>query len=349
MTIHSPTKPGKHHHRHFLHDTDTLCRHSISNLPIQSLNKLESLSLAIFSYDLSVSSDDWAQWLSYLMSYHSSFSSSSHPQPISRPSASPHSIVRKAIAEIIQAPVACNFNPARPQPVFLGIEERREKLEREQAFTVDVLEIDLDEDGPLREEYLPKRRVSGSTRYFLRPQAVDENWERQKLEMNKPLPPPAKWSPAGDEPILRDRNRVNGSFAPHNSLVPYQLYPRGHELTYPNHWSAGSFVAVPSQAPMGYVLDVPAVPLQPPYNHPLVLPVAQSDSRSQSLSHDQDTFQHNHMRSYSQSRFDYRCNDIPVPAVNQFLVDAPWATGHYAYPAYTPYSGVNYQSAWLRT
>lgn len=319
--------------------------HSISNLPVQSLNRLESLSLDIFSYDLSVSSSDWTQWLSYLMSYHSS---SLHPQPISRPSTSPHSIVRNAIGEIIQAPAACNFNPARPQPVFLGLEERRrEKLEREQAFTVDVLEIDLDEDGPLREEYLPKRRVSGAGATRSRDgQVVDENWERQKMEMEKSLPPPAKWSPAGDEPILRDRNRVSGNFIPINPAIPFQLYAQGHELAYPNHWSAA--VAVPS---MGYVLDVPAVPLQPAYNNPLVLPIAPSHSRTQSLFHDQD-IQHNHMRSYSQS---YRCSDIRMSAANQFYnpeVDAPWATGHYAYPpmAYTPYSGVNYhQSAWLRT
>lgn len=329
--------------------------HSISNLPIHSLNKLESLALAIFSYDLSISSTDWAHWLTYLMSYHALLSSSVHPQPISRPSTNPHSIVRRAIIDIIQAPAACNFNPARPQPVFLGLEERRrEKIEREHAFTIDVLEIDLDEDGPLREEYLPRRRVSGAaanrTNLTRDGQVRDENWEIHKMEMEKSLPPPAKWSPSGDEPILRDRNRVSSNFPPHHPIAAFHHYPQAHELSYTNHWCNNTYVS--SQAPLGYVVDVPSVPMQPSYPAGLVLPVAQTHSRSQSLCHDQDISQHNHMRSYSQSRFEYRCSDIRLtahPYVNM-EVDPAWSAAAFPYMTYTPYSGVNYhQSAWLRT
>ncbi|KAF7359584.1 hypothetical protein MVEN_00682100 [Mycena venus] len=133
--------------------------HTISNVPIATLNKLESLTLDIFAYNLSVPSSDWRQWLSHLVSYHQLYSPL-HLQPISRPSTNPRPIVLLALNEIIQATAACNFNSACPQPVFIGIGgRRRERMEKEQARSVDVLEIDSDEDGPLREEYMPKRRI----------------------------------------------------------------------------------------------------------------------------------------------------------------------------------------------
>src|SRR5258705_5114179 len=95
------------------------------------------------------------------MAHHISLMSPGRPQPISRPSSNPHTIVRRAIEEIIQTPVAPKSTAGVPQPVFLGFEERLR--EKEATMAVDVLEIDLDEDGPLREEYLPKRRASRIT------------------------------------------------------------------------------------------------------------------------------------------------------------------------------------------
>lgn len=352
-------------------------RHTISNIPIQTLNKLESLALDIFAYDLSISSATWDQWLAYVMAHHLSLSSPSRPQPISRPSSNPQSIVRKALQEIIQAPVACHFDSSRPQPVFLGLEERRrEKLEREQAATLDVLEIDLDEDGPLREEYLPKRRVSGAgsarnpsreqpTSQVLHEKNLNQTQDRHTVE--KSLPPPAKWSPAGDEPILRDRNRGSGHYVavqptPVNPGPTFQvlppLYHPTHDHGYSNQqWSTGgAYITTKPQPPMGY-FEFPILhpSAQPAYNPcPLVLPIALSHSRSQSLSYDQDTSQpRNHARSYSQARFDYRRSDISM-AANELApaheADARWG-GHYAYPAasFAPHANVNYQSAWLRT
>jgi hypothetical protein len=35
--------------------------------------------------------------------------------------------MRKALDKIIQAPDACHFDSRSPQPVFLGLEERRRK------------------------------------------------------------------------------------------------------------------------------------------------------------------------------------------------------------------------------
>jgi hypothetical protein len=94
--------------------------------------------------------------------------------------------------------------------------EREESLINawEQALSVHGLEIDLDEDGPLREEYLSKRPIiaAGSTRSFNSHQGppvhtVDtaQNWQSHKTG-ERWLPPPALWNPAADEPILRERS-----------------------------------------------------------------------------------------------------------------------------------------------
>lgn len=346
--------------------------HNISNVPIQALNKLESLALDIFAYDLTVSSRDWSQWLKHVMSYHMSLAPTSpnHPQPISRPSTNPHANVRKAIEEIIQAPVACNAHSV-PQPVFIGLEERRrERLEKECVVT-EVLEIDLDEDGPLREEYLPKRRVSGAGLYR-NSQHVSFNvadnihapvhdWERSGRYGAKQLPPPAKWSPAADEPIHRDRNRVSGHYVAvqppvHGTSHPTYIPPL--DVCYPSHnWNSVVYTPVKPQQP--YIFNFPSIDNNGnlaynryPYNPQIPI----SHSRSQSLSYDQDSVQpRDHMRSYSQSRFEYRCSDTQLTA-NEFAPQNPgeavWhGAGHYQYhgSAFAPIHHANYQPAWLRT
>ncbi|KAJ6627556.1 hypothetical protein B0H10DRAFT_2173623 [Mycena sp. CBHHK59/15] len=334
--------------------------HTISNVPIQTLNKLESLALDIFSYDLSVPSSDWSQWLSHLLSYHLASSSPSHPQPISRPSTNPHVIVRKALDEIIQAPL--------PATSALPV-HNPERMEKEQARSVDVLEIDLDEDGPLREEYLPKRRISGaaSTRSFGSHDAPAHTWQSHKV-VEKSLPPPARWSPAADEPILRERNRASGHYVAVqppllSSMIPYQVAPTYHnpqELGYTNqNWPpGGSFVAVKPQALVGYVFDGPPLHVShPTYSaYPFVSPLALSHSRSQSLSYDQDnSHSRNRLRSCSQSRFDYHCSDVhlaPGELVPPNEAGARWAaSAHYGYPApaFAGQPGGQFQPAWLRT
>lgn len=309
-----------------------------------------------------------------------SLASPSYPQPISRPSTNPHSIVRKAIDEIIQAPKACNFDPANPQPVFLGLEDRkREKLEKEQALTVDVLDINLDEDGPLREEYLPKRhisaasttRVAESRENQVPPQILADNgnqWRRGAVESNKHLPPPAKWSPAGDEPILRDRNRVSGQYVAVQPPLPgpaapyHSFYQQPHDGAYAmTSWHApGGYLAVKQPAHSGYGYDLPPIhTITAPVYHlyPSYVPqIAMSHSRSQSLSYDQDNSQsRNHMRSHSQTRFEYRYSDIRMTA-NELApppeFDFQWGAGAscvYPAPTFGPHAGVNHQPAWLRT
>ncbi|KAG6841308.1 hypothetical protein C0991_012307 [Blastosporella zonata] len=352
-------------------------RHNISNIPIQALNTLESMALDFFTYDLTISSKAWSQWLAHVMSYHMSLASPMHPQPISRPSTNPHSIVRKAIDEIIQSPVICNALSV-PQPVFIGIEERRrEKLENEQAMANAVLEIDLDEDGPLREEYLPKRRVSAAGSYrnskVMQPlNVVDKvappahNWERRDFsDLQKPLPPPAKWSPAADEPIHRERNRISGHYVAVQPPVihaaaayPAPYHPPVDLAAYYN-WNSTSYPSTKPQPSYGF--DFPAVNSvshQTAYNaYPYAPQIPISHSRSQSFSHDEENFQsRHHMRSYSQSRFEYQCSDLRMTA-NEFAPHRPgeaaWmGASHYQHhgSAFAPIHNVNYhQPAWLRT
>lgn len=348
--------------------------HTISNVPICTLNKLESLALDIFNYDLSVPSDDWSQWLLHLVSYNQYSSSPLHPQPISRPSTNPYAIVRKALDEIIQAPAACSYNPASPQPVFIGLDERkRERMEKEQAQCVDVLEIDLDEDGPLREEYLPKRRFSGaeSARSLISievppppPHAaadMAQNWQERNV-MDKALPPPARWSPAADEPILRERNRASGHYVAvqpplHPSMIQYQMAPNyhpSHELGYAHqNWPpVGTFVTVKPQPVIGYVFDAPPLPV----SYPFVTTLALSHSRSHSLSYDQDnSHSRNRLRSCSQSQFEYPRHDThmaPGKLAPSIEIDARWpAPVHYGYPplALAGHPGGHVPTAWLRT
>ena len=363
--------------------TSVLNRHSISNVPIQSLNKLEYLTLDIFSHDLSISSNTWSRWLAHVMSYHLSLSSPSHPQPISRPSTSPYSIVRMAIEELTQAPAACSPSPSsKLEPVFLGLEERRkEKLEK-QASTegcIDVLEIDLDEDGPLREEYMPKRRVSGasSIRHSISLDAAASNklvqptrdWEsrisQRFVDAEKALPPPAKWSPAGDEPILRERNRGGGSYLAvqpplANTIAPTAI-PSYHQVSRaaPQRWAPGAGYLPVKPAPMSYGYGAsyhPHVQLGC-HPYPIILPLPVSHIRSHSS--DQNEFQsRNHLRTHSQSRFERRCSDIRMTANESgptIQADAQWSAADHPYGyqsfgyPFGPLPAINYQTAWLRT
>lgn len=343
----------------------TTYRQTISNVPIESLNRLESLALDIFSHDLSTPARAWTQWLTHLTDYHQSLSSPARPQPISRPSANPHSIIRKALSDILGAPAGDS-----PEPVFLGLEERkREKLgiEDPSSDSVDVLEIDLDEDGPLREEYLPKRRVSraGSVRSVTSREASDSKipfdqtrdwdaWDARNIESEKVLPPPAKWSPAADEPIFRERGRASGHYVAVQPSIPAAHFA----VSLPPYQQAPNWPAVPGYIPLnqhlvpGFLYD-PAPPSQqtlPAYT-PYSYATPITHSRTQSLAPDNENCQpRTHFRSYSQSVFDYRCGDTGHVANDVVLAsrpDAQWCAP-YRQP-FGQHPNVNYQSSWLRT
>lgn len=335
--------------------------HTISNIPIQSLNKLESLAIDIFRYDLSISPKDWSQWLSHVMSYHMSLSSPTHPQPISRPSTNPSSIIRMTLEEIIQAPAACNFDPKNPQPVFIGLEERkRERMQKEQATS--PIEFDLDGDGPLRKEYVPKRRITNNRNSYHMGQK-STSWEMSQ-NGGKGLPPPARWSPAADEPILRDSNRLYGRYVavqptPANNFTAYPPLSSYHHArdAYQSQWMFNAYSAAEVQPGVGYSYEMPALQHPPPppvYNHcaPLLLPppFQLSHSRSQSLSHDQDIPQtRNHVRSFSQSRPDGRhaeahMSGLELPPIRH---QSGWGST-YAYP-HTLFAPLPANYTWLQT
>ncbi|KAI0921788.1 hypothetical protein AcW1_004330 [Taiwanofungus camphoratus] len=321
--------------------------HTISNIPIQSLNKLESLALDVFRYDLSISTHEWSDWLSHLLSYHSSLSSSSCPQPISRPSASPHTLVRKAIEKLYEVRVIAPAYHCRddekhpsgpPEPIFVSIEEPRiEKRAAQQTFEegVDVLEIDLDEDGPLREEYLPKRRVGGIGSGSIRRSQGHE----MTLGGDRNLPPPAKWSPSADEPIIRERDstRAQVHYVAPQPIAHLQALPPPlpfHQVvdSHRQVWSLGGyFPAKEELRPQEYTVT-PVYPVQPSYiGYGYGHPASQTHSRSQSLSYHQAVAgqPQGRLRSYSQTGFDHGYSDVRFTE-NRFVLPPPvisgWAT-----------------------
>lgn len=319
----------------------------------------------VFAYDLSVPAGEWSQWLTHILSYHTSLSSPGHPQPISRPGSSPHAIIRKVIEEVAEASANPCLTADLPEPVFIGLEERRrEKLEKELQAS-EVLEIDLDEDGPLREEYVPRRRSTRNSQTGGRNsqtggvptsnQIVENTWNRTTTQTEKRLPPPAKWSPAGDEPILRERNRPSSHYvavqAPH--IVPYPVpYLPSHDIAYNAGWNLA--VYGPAKPQHTYVHNFPPVHQvsQNLYPYPYVPSAPALHARSQSLSYNQENYQmRSHARSYSQSIFEYHCSDICM-AINEHMHTESgqhWSNG-YAYSAPPPFGPTPaLQTTWLHT
>jgi hypothetical protein len=233
----------------------------------------------------------------------------------------------------------------------------------------------LDEDGPLREEYLPKRHVSctssvrsvksrdASNSKFRVSQADWENRGLGTVDVEKVLPPPAKWSPAADEPIFRERGRASGQYvavqpplpAAHFAIPLPPVYQQ--EIRYQNWPTSASCVPVGQHLAAGYAYGPSSQPL-PAYTPYSYIVPSQLHSRSHSLSCDHENCQpRNHFRSHSQAVFGHRCGDIGIMAndVPPHQSDAQWAapasygcTASYRQP-FGPLPNANYQSTWLRT
>jgi hypothetical protein len=219
------------------------------------------------------------------------------------------------------------YPQAQSQPVFLGLEERRrERLDPTAArSSSEGLEIDLDEDGPLREEYMPRRRVSrsGSFRDIINsttgvPFGPERSIELERtLEMQRPLPPPAKWSPAADEPLRRGVIRepthymaVQPPAMPPLVMVP-PYPPSGHGTAYPPAWGAGApALHLPSHAMLGQ-----------PYDHSHVRSTSVIDGRHHHF-HDSG---HYHYRSQSQAYIEYSWSSN-VPKLS-YQIPGPCWTG----------------------
>ena len=163
---------------------------------MRALNRLESLGLDLLSHDLSMLPRAWEQWLNHIQSYHRSLAP--YPEPIGPPKETSHVVIRRTIEDLIAAGSPPLTTGVLPEPVFLGLDERKKERERERLAKeeLDLLDLDLDEDGPLRKEYLPKSRR----------EVVRLDRERSaRAELERALPPPADWSPAADPPIHRAR------------------------------------------------------------------------------------------------------------------------------------------------
>ncbi|KAF9221920.1 hypothetical protein BS17DRAFT_223991 [Gyrodon lividus] len=332
---------------------------TISNVPVQLLNKLEYLALDIFSHDISISPSTWSQWLSHLLSYHHSLSTATFPQPISRPASSPHSIIRKTIQEIMEAPLVHLSN----EPVFLGVEQRlKEKFVfSSSSEDAESFDIDLDKDGPLRDEYLPKRRASNgsSTRSRSSESGIPPRMDAASShhlwlhnQVSAALPPPAKWSPAGDEPIYRPSDRTGAIYIPvQPSLAPHYVGPASAVY---QAWPTASLAHVPArQHPDG---DSVANTL-PIHHYPYWVPVNRPAIRQPQTFCTSDYYTgSDHSRAYSHGGFDHRCSDIRT---------TPGGTGYHTQPLTSwtsleqygyvtsrkplgPHPPLNYRSTWLR-
>ncbi|KAH9844212.1 uncharacterized protein C8Q71DRAFT_697335 [Rhodofomes roseus] len=317
--------------------------HTISNVPVQSLNKLESLALDIFRYDLSISTHEWTDWLSHIHEYHTSLHSPACPQPISRPSSSPHTITRKAIERLIQVGVGrgcCQDATCTmpPEPVFAGLEDEKRDQADAPVYDEDVLEIDLDEDGPLREEYLPRRRVS-SVSSSRRAQATEKVVEPERI-----LPPPARWSPAADEPIMRDVRISRQYVAPQPmghvpAIVPPP--PPFHQVLQPQQptWPYGGYGHKQEQMTSATYAPPPVYARPSHVGFDYAYPATHGHSRSQSLSYNQAVGDHaqGRHRAYSQTRYDQGYSDVRF-SENHFALPLPaltrWSPGAVYPPFY---------------
>ncbi|THH10087.1 hypothetical protein EW145_g1563 [Phellinidium pouzarii] len=188
---------------------------SISEVPIQNINCLEHSALAVLSHDLTIKPEAWESWLSHLRRYQSSLCP--YPAPIQRPSTIDSSIVvRKMIETLIQSQTPAMARADTLQPVFIPLfdGDNEKKVEMSQTNLFDPYEIDLDEDGPLREEYIPKRRTSHSRMQSItHGRIASDAKDSLQIQSSPSLPPPSKWSPQADPPLERERRHGDNYFA----------------------------------------------------------------------------------------------------------------------------------------
>jgi hypothetical protein len=300
----------------------------MSNIPIAGVTSLEVLTLDIFSHNLSISSSEWSQWLSFVQGYHSSISSPVSVQPISRPSNNPYMVIRRLLEEVVHASTA--VEKSGNLPVFLGLEERRKDQLAKDALTNEIMDIDLDEDGPLREEYMPRRRSTGghaSRRVFQEEIPRDEFVHK----VEKTLPPPAKWSPAGDEPILRERNRTSGHYLPVQPTPAFLSAGYGSAAYY--RPQEGLFAV--SDWDGSYVPVQPNVHCAVQHHHDFA-----PFSSVNSYHYEPESFQSHHMRSCSMTDMGPR-GGLSGQALNTFDTQRSWPSQYII-----PMSSHPYQPVW---
>lgn len=237
----------------------------MSEEPIHGINRLEFAALAALQHDLSVSPKAWEAWLFHLQHYQAM--QSPYPSPIGRPtSTDSNGLARKMISDLLHlqnqrpspgAPIVPLFSP-------LLVCETEKELAAPGSF--DPFDIDLDEDGPLKEEYVPKRRTSvmGSSNSADR-HSLSLDLKDMPL-MSTPLPPPSEWSPQGDPPVLselRGRSTSITRTAPgHGRSFSSITHPA------PASWN-GQFDSLPAKGSMypGFPTQGKLTSAWPPFSH----------------------------------------------------------------------------------
>jgi hypothetical protein len=202
-------------------------------------------------------------------------------------------------------------------------------------------DIDLDEDGPLRQEYLPRRRVSrhNSLRSC---SSLDTSTSTQS---DRFLPPPAKWSPHADEPLLRSRP---ASLAQYLAPIP----PPGQlsSMVPPPAPQPAHYRPWPSNMPYlsGYSYD-PAAFYPPPR-----CPVLDFGYHRADVSHAR-----HHSVPYvhypvEQPRVSYGYSDMRMTAHDDVAsADAMWSSNHHGYgmgygPAFPHAQSLHPLQSWVR-
>lgn len=244
----------------------------------------------MLDHKLGIKVDDWALWLAHIESYHTSLASSQsqYPQPISRPSSSPHTVVRKAIEETEAASLFV-FDADLPAPFFMGLAER--KREQQEKLDAEVFDVDPDEDGPLPEEYLPKRRTSraGSSRSRTGDDVAARraSYVPDRVVIERRLPPPAKWSPGADELFVRGVEQPIGQSVMASRHVGYAprvpMMPANH-LSLPSEsncpWSTSGYHQE-KRYPVGAAVYAPSYTLaRDSYGYPINAAPPQVQGRS---------------------------------------------------------------------
>ncbi|KAH8118343.1 hypothetical protein DFH11DRAFT_1686528 [Phellopilus nigrolimitatus] len=327
---------------------------AISEVPIQDINRLELSALAVLSHDLSIKAKAWEQWLAHL--HHYQLSLCPYPAPIRRPSATDANIlIRRVIEDLVRLqslPGSKSSTRVAPQPVFspLLVCDSEKKVEVKQTDNFDPFEIDLDEDGPLREEYVPKRRTSQSgSRGTTHGRSVSSE-SRDLLQASPPLPPPSEWSPQADPPLERDHGRRDKYFTVPSATgngshtrsfsAEYTQYPAwgiqssstsSTTLFQPHTVESG--VARPPRVFPSLTLGFPLSTACPPISHTRSTLATAAPPSSQTTAH---------LRSYSHSHTNIDGYCIPSASCAQYV-------GHPSAFSHARGDPAHFRPLWLRT
>lgn len=213
--------------------------HEISQIAIRDINALELSSLALLDHDLTVPPNVWVNWLGTLRRAH--LACTPFPAPIGPARETPHGALLLLFNTLIAA--NSSHRGADDGPVFLGIEERiAQRLNAIRMADID----EMDEDGPIRDEYRLSRRSSGAAATRPPPPAN--------------LPPPAEWFPAADPIVPRQQPQAYNAWPPTTAYAPFSFdvapVRSQYDVSPYYYWTAAN---------VGYSYPVPANTGYPAY------------------------------------------------------------------------------------